>query len=55
MRCIFLSPEDWRKTRNKLLAYCENKGSGCPILRQYYNRGRGNIRFKRIGRVSGLE
>ncbi len=34
-RCVFLSPEEWRLRKDKLISYCSNGGGGCPLLARY--------------------
>jgi len=34
-RCLLLSIEDWRRRRDRLLAYCQAGGKGCPIYSAY--------------------
>ena len=31
-RCVLMSVEDWKRLNARYIAFCKNRGSGCPIL-----------------------
>ncbi|MCD6369223.1 MAG: hypothetical protein J7L38_05460 [Thermoproteales archaeon] len=48
VRCILMSPDDWRQRKQKLLDFCNRGGRGCPIMAVYLRVSSNNINRRKI-------